>query len=222
MNVIRLIAKDVVLHRWFLAPLVLLEVAGYYAYAVQMPSHIPGVAFGLLHGVALIGDFLICYRTMVAEEKNRALLFVKSLPVSTAEIVIAKFGANLLLVTLNAALLLTLWGAGQNAGWIHVRPALTAGLLVTGLTAHAFNSAFLVAVSLVFTSERAIWVLFPAIFGVMTVMVNFRRIVAALHLEPVVALLRQHHSLGLCAIWMTVAALAVASCWILERKKVFS
>jgi hypothetical protein len=53
-------------------------------------------------------------------------------------------------------------------------------------------------------------------------MVNFRRIVAALHLEAAISLLQQHHSLGLCAIWMAVAALAVASCWILERKKVFS
>src|ERR1022692_4110213 len=87
MNIVHLIAKDLRLQRHFVLPLVLIELAGYLAYALQMPSHIPGVAFGLLHGVAFLGDFLICYRTMIAEEKNRALMFVKTLPVSTAEIV---------------------------------------------------------------------------------------------------------------------------------------
>src|ERR1035441_1561710 len=86
-----------------------------------MPQHIPGVAFGLLHGVAFLGDFLICYRTMIAEEKNRALMFVKTLPVSTAEIVIAKFAANLLLVGLNTGVMLALWGTGRGLGWIQVR-----------------------------------------------------------------------------------------------------
>lgn len=78
MNIVLLVARDLRLQRNFFLPLVGLEVAGYLAYALQIPSHIPGVAYGLLHGVALVGDFLICYCTMIAEEKNRALMFIKT------------------------------------------------------------------------------------------------------------------------------------------------
>ena len=158
MNIVHLIAKDLRLQRHFVLPLVLIELAGYLAYALQMPSHIPGVAFGLLHGVAFLGDFLICYRTMIAEEKNRALMFVKTLPVSTAEIVIAKFGANLTLVGLNTGVMLALWGTGRGLGWIQVRPELTIYLAVAGLTVHLLNNAFFVAISLAFNSESAVWV----------------------------------------------------------------
>ncbi len=221
MNVIRLIAKDVKLQRNFLVPLVLLELAGLFLYAVQIPSHIPGVAFGLLHGVALIGDFLICYRTMIAEEKNRAFLFVKSLPVSTTEIVTAKFAANLLLVGANTASLLTLWGVGRRLGWIDVRPGLTVYLFVFGLTMHWLNSAVLVAISLVFTSERAVWALFPAIFAVMTVILNFHRIETALRLEPLVELLRLHQMLIVYLAWAAIAAFAGGCAWALKRKRVF-
>ncbi len=222
MNVIRLIAKDVKLQRNFLGPLLLLELVGFFLYAVQMPSRVPGVAFGLLHGMALIGDFLICYRTMIAEEKNRAFLFIKALPVSTTEIVIAKIAANLLLVGANTALLLALWGVGHRLDWIQVRPGLTPYLFVFGLTVHWLNNAVLVTISLVFTSERAVWALFPAMFAVMTVLLNFHRIETALHLEPLVELLRVHQVLIVYLVWATIVALAGACTWTLKRKRVFS
>jgi ABC-type transport system involved in multi-copper enzyme maturation permease subunit len=222
MNTLRLIAKDLRLQRHFILPLILLELGGYFAYAIQMPSHVPGVAFGLLHGVAFIGDFLICYRTMIAEEKNRALMFIKTLPVSTAEIVMAKFAANLLLVSLNTGAMLTLWGVAHRAGWIAVRPELTAYLVIAGLTAHWFNNAFFVAISLGFSSEGAVWVPFPFLFVLMSVMINFRRIKAALNLQGVVDLVQRHDLLSLVLLWAVIAAMATACNWLLGRKRVFA
>jgi len=222
MNIARLIAKDIRLQRAFIFPLVLLEIAGYLAYALQMPSHIPGVAFGLLHGVAFIGDFLICYRTMVAEEKSRALMFIKTLPVSTAEIVIAKFGANLILVSLNTGAMLALWGVGHQLGWIEVKPALTAYLVIAGLTVHWFNNAFFVAISLAFSSEGAVWVPFPFLFVLMTVIINFSRIKAALNLQGVVELVQSHNLPSLALLWALIAAFAAACVWVLGRKRVFA
>jgi hypothetical protein len=222
MNIIRLIAKDLRLQRNFFLPLVLLEAAGYLAYALQIPSHIPGVAFGLLHGVAFIGDFLICYRTMIAEEKNRALMFIKTLPVSTAEIVIAKFGVNLLLVGLNTGFLLALWGGGRAFGWIEVAPGLTTYLVLIGLTQHALNNAFFITISLLFSSERAVWVPFPAIFVAMSVIVNFNRIKVALNLEPFVDLLQRHDVLFLALLWAIIAGFVVTCSWTLSHKRVFA
>jgi ABC-type transport system involved in multi-copper enzyme maturation permease subunit len=222
MNIIRLIAKDLRLQRNFVLPLMLLELAGYFAYLVQMPSHIPGVAFGLLHGVALIGDFLICYRTMIAEEKNRALMFIKTLPVSTAEIVIAKFAVNLLLVGLNIGVLLALWGGVHGLGWIQLRPNLTIHLVVAGLTFHCLNNAFFVTLSLVFSSERAVWVPFPAIFVLMSVILNFRRIKVALNLQALVDLLQRHDLLSLVLLWAIIVGFAATCSWVLRHKRVFA
>jgi ABC-type transport system involved in multi-copper enzyme maturation permease subunit len=222
MNILRLIRKDLRLQSYFFLPLVVLEVAGYLAYALQMPSHVPGVAFGLLQGVALIGDFLICFRTMIAEEKNRALMFIKTLPVSTAEIVVAKFAVNLLLVVLNTSFLLAIWGGGRALGLIEVPPHPTIQLVLAGLTYHCLNNAFFVALSLLFSSERAVWVPFPAIFVIMSVIVNFSRIEIALNLEPVVALLRRDNLLFIALLWMIIVGLVAACCQILRQKRVFA
>ncbi|MGB9074531.1 MAG: ABC-2 transporter permease [Terriglobales bacterium] len=222
MNIIHLVVKDLRLQRNFFLPLVLLEAVGYLAYALQIPSHIPGVAFGLLHGMGLVGDFLICYRTMIADEKNRALMFIKTLPVSTAEIVIAKFGANLLLVGLNTGVLLALWGSGHAFGWIEVAPRLTMYLVLAGLTQHWLNNAFFVTISLVFSSERAVWVPFPAIFVVMSVILNFNRIKVALNLGAFVDLLQRNNPLFLALLWAIIVGFVVTCCWVLKYKRVFA
>ena len=222
MNIVRLVAKDLWLQRNFLLPLVLLETAGYLAYALQIPSQIPGVAYGLLHGVALVGDFLICYRTMIAEEKNRALMFIKTLPVSTVEIVIAKFGVNLLLVGLNTGVLLALWGWGRALGGIEVAPQMTTYLVVAGLTYHWLNNAFFVTISLAFSSEHAVWVPFPAIFVLMSVILNFTRIKVALHLEPLVALLQRHELMLLALLWLIIIGAAITCSWALGHKRIFA
>ena len=222
MNIVRLIAKDLRLQSYFFLPLVALEVAGYLGYALQMPSHIPGVAFALLHGVALIGDFLICYRTMIAEEKNRALMFIKTLPVSTAEIVVAKFGVNLLLVGLNTSVLLALWGGGRALGWIDLSPRVTIYLVLAALTYHCLNNAFFVTLSLVFSSERAVWVPFPDIFVLMSVIINFKRIETALNLSPFVALLQRNNILCLGILWAIILGFAVTCHQALRHKRVFA
>jgi ABC-type transport system involved in multi-copper enzyme maturation permease subunit len=222
MNILRLIAKDVRLQSYFFLPLVMLEVAGYLTYALQMPSHMPGVAFGLLHGVALIGDFLICFRTMIAEEKNRALMFIKTLPVSTAEIVVAKFAVNFLLVGLNTGILLALWGGGRALGLIEVAPHLTSQLVAAGLTYHCLSNTFFLMISLLFSSERAVWVPFPALFLIMSVIVNFDRIEIALNMEAFVALLRRDNQLFLVLLWIIIYGSVAACCRILQYKRVFA
>lgn len=220
MNVLRLIRKDLRLQRNVLLPLILLEVAGYLAYTLQMLSEIPGVAFGLLHGIALIGDFLICYRTMVAEEKNRALLFVKTLPVSTGEIVMAKFGVNFLLVSLNTGALLTLWQSIHLLGWTQVRPMLNLHLVIGAVTLHLLNNAFFLTISLLFDSERAVWVPFPAIFALISLIINFRKIERSLHLEPLVRLLTTHDLLLLALLWMVIASFVTVSSWAMAHKRI--
>jgi hypothetical protein len=210
------------LQRHFVLPLLSLEIAAYFAYALQVPSHIPGVAFGLLHGVALIADFLICYRTMIAEEKNRAMMFIRALPVSSSDIVIAKFGANFLLVGLNTGVLLALWGVAHAMGWLQVEPRLTIHLVRAGLTYHWLNNAFFVTISLVFSSEGALWVPFPALFVLISVILNFRRIEAALNLQSLVEALLHHDMAFLALLWAVMGALMVTCSWALRRKRVFA
>jgi ABC-type transport system involved in multi-copper enzyme maturation permease subunit len=222
MNIFFLIAKDIRLQRHFVLPLMLLEIAAYFAYALQVPSQIPGVAFGLLHGVALIADFLICYRTMIAEEKNRAMMFIRALPVSPCEIVIAKFGANFLLVGLNISVLLALWGVAHALGWLQVDPHLTIHLVGAGLTYHWLNNAFFVTISLVFSSEGALWVPFPLLFVLMSVILNFRRIEVALNLQSFVESLQHHDLAFLALLWAVIGALVVTCSWALKRKRVFA
>jgi ABC-2 family transporter protein len=221
-NIVRLIAKDLRLQRNFFLPLLALESVGYAGYLMQIPSYIPGVAYGLLHGVALVGDFLICYRTMIADEKNRALMFIKTLPVSTREIVIAKFSVNLFLVGLNTSVLLGLWGSARVLGWIAVAPSMTFYLMVAGLTYHWLNNAFFVTISLAFSSERAVWVPFPAIFVLMSVILNFSRIKTALGLGPLVGLLQRHDLLFLMLLWAVIAGFVRTCLWALRHRRVFA
>ena len=223
MNILRLVAKDFRLQRGFLAPLAAIELGGLWVFLLQIPSaEIPGVAFGLLHGVMLVGDFLICYRTMVAEEKNRALLLIKALPVSTREIVLSKFAANFLGVSLNTGVLLAVWQCAHAAGWVAFRPALTWQLAFAALTWHCLNNAFFLSIALVFDSERAVWVPFPALFGVMSLLLNFRRVKAALGLGPAVEFFARNPVFLLAAGWLVILGFAAGSLLAVSRKRIFA
>ena len=222
MNITLLFRKDLRLHGRMLLPLIALEIAAYIAYAVQMPSAIPGVAFGLMHGVALIGDFLICHRTLIAEEKNRAFRYLKALPVTTREIVLAKFAVNFLFVTLNTLALLATWSLARAAGRIHARPALSLALVLMGITLHCLNNAFFLALGLIFDSSHAVWIPFPALFLLMSLLVNFRKLAAALHIEAAVHLLGSAPALLALLVWLAIAAFLALSCRVLDRKRVFA
>ncbi|HMD33041.1 MAG TPA: ABC-2 transporter permease [Candidatus Acidoferrales bacterium] len=223
MNIVRLMLKDLRLQRGFVFPLLAIQIGGLWAFLLQIPAaQIPGAAFGLLHGVLLVGDFLICYRTMVAEEKNRALLLVKMLPVSTEEIVLAKFAVNFLAVCVNTGLLFLLWEAARRLGWMEFRPALTLPLVIGGLTWHCLNNAFFLAIAWIFDSERAVWVPFPALFAVMSVILNFRRVKAALHLGPAVDFLGANPGVVVVMVWAVIFGFVGASFVVMRRKRVFA
>jgi len=222
-NIARLILKDLRLQRGFVVPLLATEIGGLWAFLLQVPSaQIPGVAFGLLHGMMLIGDFLICYRTMVAEEKNRALLLIKSLPVSSEEIVQAKFAVNFLVVCANALLLFGLWQGTRAAGWMEFQPALTLPLVIGGLTWHCLNNAFFLAIAWIFDSERAVWMPFPALFALMSVILNFRRLKEALGLGPVTEFLGANPGAVILVVWALILGLFLTSSWVAQRKRVFA
>jgi hypothetical protein len=223
MNIVRLIAKDIRLQRSFILPLLAIELGGLCAFLLQIPAvEIPGVAFGLMHGVGLVGGFLICYRTMVAEEKNRALLFVKTLPVSTSEIVLAKFGVNFMAVCLNLGLLFAVWEAARAFGVSQFRPGLSLSLAVAGVTWHCLNNAFFLAIAWIFDSERAVWMPFPALFAVMSLILNFRKVTAALHLAPLVHFLAGHAPVFLMLLWAVTLGFVALSSAIMQRKRVFA
>jgi hypothetical protein len=223
MNILRLVAKDFRLQRGFLLPLAAIELGGLCVFLLQIPSaEIPGIAFGLLHGVMLVGDFLICYRTMVAEEKNRALLFIKALPVSTREIVLSKFAVNFAGVTLNTVALLAVWQCALSLGWIAFRPALNWQIILAAITWHCLNNAFFLSIALVFDSEHAVWVPFPVLFGVMSMLLNFRRIKVTLGLGPVVELFARNPTLLLALGWCVILAFAAGSLLAVSRKRMFA
>lgn len=222
MNTWLLLRKDLRLHWRMLLPLIALEIASYIAYAVQMPSAIPGVAFGLLHGVALIGDFLICHRTLISEEKNRAFRYIKALPVSTREIVLAKFAVNFFFVSINTLALLAAWAVARGAGWIHAAPALSVTLFLMALTLHCLNNAFFLAIGLIFDSTHAVWIPFPALFLLMSLILNFRKVVAALHIQGAVRLIGASPAALALLVWLAIAGFLALSCRVLDRKRIFA
>lgn len=78
---------------------------------------------------------------------------------------------------------------------------MTPYLVAAGLTYHWLNNAFFVTISFLFSSERAVWVPSPAIFVLMSVILNFNRIKVALHIEPFVDLLQRHDLMFLTLLW---------------------
>jgi ABC-type transport system involved in multi-copper enzyme maturation permease subunit len=183
MNIVRLVTKDLRLQRGFLAPLAGLQATCIFLLWLQLRGETRGLLFPLANGVALIADFLVCYRTITAEEKNRALIFLQTLPISRWEIVAAKFGVNLLLVTGNFAVLLGLL-LGSRVWSLFAGELLPGPITVaTVLLVHWLINAFFVAIALIFDSERAVWVPFPALFLAISAVLNARSIVSRLGLE---------------------------------------
>jgi ABC-type transport system involved in multi-copper enzyme maturation permease subunit len=89
----QLIAKDLFLARWFLAGSV---AAGLVSIAVMPMSRVSGyVGFVSLICVLVILNIALVMGSVVQERKDRVLLFVLSLPISTRQYTAAKMLSNL-------------------------------------------------------------------------------------------------------------------------------
>ncbi len=221
MNILRLIKKDLWLQRSFALPLILIEVGGVLIFRIQMPWNLSGLLFLLTVGVALVGDFLICYRTMLAEEKNRAMLFLRALPLSTEEIIAAKFAVNLLMVTLNLLILFGLYAIAQQSGRFGTEPPLELTTFAGVVLLHWLANSFFVTISMSFHSEKAVWVPFPALFLIMTVILNFQKIVAALNLQPVVNLATENGAVSLFLLLLVPVAMWLFTVRLVRFKRMF-
>ncbi len=219
MNIGRLIAKDLRLQQSFFLMLLLIEIGGVAMFKLQLNST-AGILFSLTNGVALIGDFLLCYRTMLAEEKNRALLLVRILPVSTREIVISKFAVNFLLSTLNLAICFGLLGILQSLDVVSNQISWSLGLLPF-FAFHWLVNGFFVSMSLVADSERVVWIPFPALFLVMSFLLNYQKIMGSLGLAAFSeALSKNDLALSGAPLILECAAMA-ATLKIVQRKRMF-
>ena len=148
-NISRLILKDVMLIGRFFVLLLMGEVFLLLTLALQL-SDLHSQLGTVSSIAAFVGGFLICLRSAVIEEKNRAFQFIKLFPVSTLELVVAKFAANIALVTTNFALLFTgvalgtiFWDVQLDVGVAGFAGSLAGQLVVNAVfvsTAMAFGS----------------------------------------------------------------------------------
>lgn len=216
-NIIRLSKKDVRLQRLFLLLIFFVEVAGITALRVQMPPA-PGVTLVLTAAFALIGNFLICYRVAVAEEKDKAMLFIRTLPVSTAEIVSGKNLVCLGIGSLNVAALLGLYELLRHTDLLAGEPALGLPWFFYILALHWVGISFFLAMAMIFNSEWAIWIPFPALFLVISAVLNFRKFLVSLGREgDFDAIAASGYPIFLTALLLTIGQLVLT--WTLVRRK---
>ena len=213
-NVLRLVLKDVMLIWRFFALLLVGEVVLMLALALQLSSlHSQLGSVGSI--VAFVGGFLVCFRSTVIEEKNRALQFIKMLPVSTLELVVAKFAANIALVTTNFALLFTFVVLG-SAFW-DVRLDIGAAGLASALAGQIVVNAVFVSTAMAFGSEKAIWAPFALLFVLFNAMLNLD----ALGLRPVAAFILENSTRICVAAALFVALMAYATTVAITRRRTF-
>ncbi len=196
MKIWYLIEKDLRMHWLPLLVILMIQFGGVTLFWLQLP-HVPGLIWLLMNGTMLVGEFLLCYRVTVHEEKNKAYIFLQTLPVTVNEILLAKFMAVALLITINTLVLDTCYGL---LGWRGVTPGEAAPSLIVGLLylfVHLFFAAMLVAMAMLFSSERAIWIPFPALFLFISGLLNYKKILAWIHLESLPDLLASHVFLDL-------------------------
>ncbi len=220
-NILRLSAKDIRLQRIFLPLLFLVEIAGIFILRIQLPAQAPGLTLLLTAAFALIGNFLICYRFAVAEEKDKAMLFIRTLPVSTLEIVTGKNLVCLGFGTLNVAALLGAYDLLRHTSILAGEPALAGLWYFYILAFHWAGIGFFLAVALIFNADWAIWVPFPALFLVISGVLNFRKLVAwAGGKEIFDSILAAGYPLFLFALLLT--ALQLMLTWtVVKRKRQF-
>jgi hypothetical protein len=216
-NILRLCVKDIRLQRIFLAAIFAIEIAAIAGMRLQLPSA-AGLTLVLTAAFALLGNFLICYRFAVAEEKDKAMLFIRTLPVATREIVAGKNLVCLLFGTLNVCALLGAYELLRHTSVLAGEPPLAPLWFFYILALHWVGIVFFLAMAMIFNSEWAIWVPFPALFLVISAILNFRKFLAATGSEGVFdSLIASGYPIFGFALTLTVAQLVLT--WTLVRRK---
>jgi hypothetical protein len=219
-NILRLTAKDIRLQKMFLPILFLMEVAGIVILRVQLPKGLPGLTMMLSVAFALIGNFMICYRFAVAEEKDKAMLFIRTLPVSTFDIVAGKTLVCLGFGSLNVATLLGSYELLRHTPLLAGEPGLPAIWWLYIIGFHWVGIGFFLAIALVFDAEWAIWVPFPALFLVISAALNFNKIIEYLGIGDFLSsVFTSGYPLFGVAVLLTAFQLMLT--WTLVRRKKF-
>lgn len=213
-NVLRLIAKDMALMLRFG---ILLLAAEFTLIVVLMAQVALGPRLEILSLiVALVGGFLICLRSTVLEEKNRAFLFIKLLPVSTVEIVFAKFATNVAAVGANSVLLFLVGGlrVADSGSW---ELDLDSSRFLIFFAAQWVCNAIFVGTALSFGSEKAIWAPFALLFVLFNVMLN----IETLGLTEVVAIVTEDATRSFLLAALFVGATVALSTFAMQRRRIF-
>ena len=213
-NISRLVLKDVVLIWRFFALLLAGEVLLMLTLALQLTSlHSQLGSVGAI--AAFVGGFLICFRSTATEEKNRALQFIKMLPVSTLELVVAKFAVNIVLVTTNFALLFAAVALGAVL-W-DVQLDIGAAEFASALAAQVVVNAVFVSTAMAFGSEKAIWAPFALLFVLFNAMLNLD----SLGLRPAAAFMLENSARICVFAALLVVLLAWATKVAMARRRTF-
>jgi hypothetical protein len=219
MNVWKLVRKDLRLQWRVLVAIVLFELASVVILLLQLRRLQEGV-LPLTLGIGLIGGFIFCYRTVLSEEKNRALLFVKGLPVSTQEIAGAKFVANGILVAANLLVLVVVIELCRQVGWLE-GAGISATMVVLGLSLHLMSNGVFLAIALMVESDKAVWFAFPLVWVAIHLMANFRRVSEVVDIEALVRAVVSNPGVVLLMALLVVGVLARLSGLVMERRQVF-
>lgn len=224
-NIGLLVRKDLWQQRRFVFALLALELAGGAALFVQLRGKgaVPAtVTLAVLMLLGYVGPFMFCYRTMLAEEKNRTFLLLKTLPLDNRQLVLAKFGANFLLCSANLLVMVLYYVVVGHflfapSAVVHISFSLFYFTLVTVLG----MSAFFVAISLVFESEKVAWFLLPLLWVVANIVANWHVLVRVLGIEQLVAYLGTHFNVVSTALMVGVALIVYATEILFDRRKSF-
>jgi ABC-type transport system involved in multi-copper enzyme maturation permease subunit len=158
-----LAAKDLWQQRLFIPLLSLFQIASAAIMFAQAPR-VPVVVATVFQLLCWVGAFVLCFRSVISEEKNRGLVFLATLPISRLEIALAKFLSNALMVTITLVIFGGALALASAAGYL-TWPTRDSGLaLATFATLTFLASAFFLAVALIGDSEKTIWAPFPLIW----------------------------------------------------------
>ena len=213
-NVLRLVVKDMALMFRFAMLLFIAEFVLIVALAVQVEIGSSRGPLSLI--VAFVGGFLICLRSTVLEEKNRAFIFIKLLPISTTEVVVAKFVTNVVAVGSNSILLFLVAGVRVSDSGI-VQLDLDGSSFVLFFAAQWVCNAVFVGTALSFGSEKAIWAPFALLFVLFNVMLN----IETLGLANVVAVVTADATRSFAVATLFVVATVALSTFAMRRRRVF-